>query len=113
MTQAPGTEDFFILMDFSEGGAARYTDQGLSSGIGVWAKTSGSNFAATFEEFVDSDSDGSVDARLRFRATIQLASANALEGTVTAELVSLDGSTVVFVLGHTTIIGTRMVVIPE
>jgi hypothetical protein len=114
MTQVTATEDFFILMDFSEGGAARYTDQGLSSGVGVWAKTSGSNFSATFEEFVDFDDDGSADARLRFRATIQLAGANDLVGTLTADLVTVDGSTVQNeAIGHATLVGTRMVVIPE
>lgn len=106
VTQDPGGENFRLATVFAEGGSAHYTDQQNNAGFGVWRKTSGANFAVTFEEF-------SGGQRLQFRATIQLGGANSFVGTVSVYVLSLDGQTVESFLGSTTLAGTRMVVVPE
>lgn len=114
VTQSAGGQNFFLLMDFSTGGASHYTDQENKSGVGVWTKNSGGNYSATFEEFEDcfSTIPGN-DCRFRFRATIQLSGASNLTATLTADQLSLDGSTVVGFLGNGTLAGTRLAVVPE
>ncbi len=112
VTQSAGGQSFFLLMDFSTGGAAHYTDQGNSSGVGVWRKDSGANHTATFEEFADCDNNGTTDCRLRFRAAIQLSGGSGFVGTVVADILSLDGTQVQGSFGSASLIGTRMVVVP-
>ena len=76
VTQCPGPHEFFVLMAFNAGGTAFHTDQSSgvgNTGAGVWSGVRGrGNFAATFEEFQDTDSDGNADSRFLFRATIHL-----------------------------------------
>lgn len=112
-TQSAGTQNFFLLMDFSTGGVARGADETNQPGVGVWKKNSGGNYSATFEEFRDGNGDGNADSRMRFRATIQLSGANSFTGTLTADLMSLDGTVFLSTIGNGTLTGTRMAVVPE
>jgi hypothetical protein len=82
---------------------------------GVWDKIPGrGNFAATFEGFLDSDSDGSFDLRTRVRLTIQLLDDDTLTMTGTAEFLSLDGTTLLLgPFSGIPVEGTRMRVIRE
>jgi hypothetical protein len=106
VTQALGTQQFLLVMDFSDGGASHYTDQTNSAGVGVWRKNTGGNFSATFEEFAGNQ-------RLQFRATIQLVNANSFMGTVTGTRFDITGTQVLGTFPQTTLDGTRMFVIPE
>jgi hypothetical protein len=92
--------EFFSLQVFNEGGTM--TDRfggglsgpGTSVGSGVWKKIPGrGNFAATFEGFDDSDSDGAFDRRFRIRATIHLLDRQRFTATNTIENLTLDGTT--------------------
>lgn len=118
LTQCAGTpSEFFVLIAFNEGGTTFHSD--MSSGVGgkgagVWTKTRGAgDFAATAEEFQDDDVDGNADSRLRFRLTIHLSDRENFTGTVTADQLSLDGTTVMGTLGSCPVAGTRLRVIPE
>lgn len=113
VTQFGGGGPFFLVTDFSTGGVAHSVDQGNGSGVGVWRKNSGGSYSATFEEFEDCNGDGTNDCRFRFRATIQLSGATGFTGTLTADVMSLDGTQFQGTLGNGTLTGTRMVVVPE
>lgn len=97
VTVLPGTPNqFFSLMEFNKGGTmteAASTPRHTTS-IGVWKKIRGQgNFAATFELFEDSNSDGSFDSRLRVRLTIHLSDDDTITGTSTIDVLTLDGTT--------------------
>jgi hypothetical protein len=97
VTILPGTpQQFFSLMLFNKGGTmteASSTPRKTMSG-GVWKEIRGhGNFAATFEQFHDSDSDGSFDSQVRVRLTIHLLDDDTITGTSTVDVLTLDGTT--------------------
>jgi hypothetical protein len=81
----------------------------------VWKKIPGhGNFAATFENFEDSNSDGAFDSRVPVRVTMHLLDHDTIIGTGTLDVLTLDGTT--HVAGPFPGIpfeGTRMHVVPE
>jgi hypothetical protein len=109
VTVLPGTPNqFFSLMEFNKGGTM--TEEASTprhtTSIGVWKKIRGhenliglaqtgpvNHFAATFELFEDSDSDGSFDVRLRVQLTIHLLDDDTITGTSTVDILTLDGTT--------------------
>ncbi len=98
VTVLPGTPNqFFSLMEFNKGGTM--TEEASTprhtTSIGVWRKIRGhGNFAATFELFEDSNSDGSFDSRLRVRLlTIHISDDDTITGTSTIDVLTLDGTT--------------------
>jgi hypothetical protein len=96
--QFPGVPiDFSTLMVVNAGGTMtdRFADGPRTSlSSGVWRKLRGrGRFAATFEGFSDSDSDGSFDQRFLVRMTIQLMDDNTLTATGTLDTLTLDGTT--------------------
>ncbi len=113
--------EFFSLQVFNQGGTM--TDRfgggpsgpGTSVGSGVWKRIPGrGNFAAIFEGFEDSDSDGVFDRRFRIRATIHLLDRERFTATNTIENLTLDGTALLGppfsgIAAH----GTRMRVIRE
>jgi hypothetical protein len=109
--------EFFSITVFNEGGTM--TDRfslgpGVSVGQGVWKKIPGrGNFAATFEVFDDSNSDGFFDRRFRIPLTIHLLDRDRFTATFKGDEVSLDGTTLLAPQAGGTIQGTRMQVIPE
>jgi hypothetical protein len=109
--------EFFSITVFNEGGSM--TDRfslgpGVSVGQGVWKKIPGrGNFAATFEVFDDSNSDGFFDRRFRIPLTIHLLDRDRFTATFKGDEVSLDGTTLLAPQAGGTIQGTRMQVIPE
>jgi hypothetical protein len=113
--------EFFSLTVFNAGGtmtdrfAGGNTGPGLSVGNGVWKKIRGrDNFAATFEIFNDSDSDGVFDQRFRIGLTIHLLDRDRFTATCTVnDTVSLDGTTLLGAGPGCTVRSTRMLVIPE
>jgi hypothetical protein len=97
VTVSPGTpQQFFSLVEFNKGGTmteVASTPRHTTS-IGVWKKIRGEgNFAATFELFLDSNSDGSFDSRIRVRQTIHLLDDDTITGTSTVDVLTLDGTT--------------------
>jgi hypothetical protein len=113
----PGTpSQFFVMTVFNEGGTMTevLSSGGVSSTSGVWKQIRGdANFAATSQNFFDSDANGSFDLRFRTRQTIHLSDHNTLTGTITVEIVSLDGTTVLSEPVQVPIEGTRMRVVRE
>ena len=97
VTLLPGAPNqFFSLMEFNKGGTM--TEEASSprhtTSIGVWKKIRGhGNFAATFELFFDSDSNGLFDSRYRVRQTIHLSDDDTFTGTLTIDVLTLDGTT--------------------
>jgi hypothetical protein len=97
VTVNPGTPNqFFSLVEFNEGGTM--TEEASTprhtTSIGVWKKIGGhGNFAVTFELFLDSNSDGSFDSRIRVRQTIHLLDDDTITGTSTVDVLTLDGTT--------------------
>jgi hypothetical protein len=89
--------DFFTLMVVNPGGTMtdRFADGARTSlSCGVWKKLRGhGKFAATFDGFEDTDSDGSFDRRFMVRMTIQLADDDTLTATGTIVDLTLDGTT--------------------
>ena len=60
----------------------------------MWKRIPGrGNFAATFEGFDDTDSNGFFDQRFRIRFTIQLLDRERFTATATADTLTLDGTT--------------------
>lgn len=114
---AGAPNQFFSLMEFNKGGTM--TEEASSpshtTSIGVWKKIRGQgNFAATFELFQDSDSDGSYDGRFRVRLTIHLSDDDTITGTFTVDVLTLDGTTqVAGPFSGLPLEGTRMRVIRE
>jgi hypothetical protein len=118
VTILPGTPNqFFSLMEFNKGGTMTEASSiaANTTSIGVWKKISGhGNFAATFELFFDSDSDGVIDSRYRVRLTIQLLDDDTITGTSTIEVLTLDGTTpVAGPFSGIPLGGTRMKVMRE
>jgi hypothetical protein len=118
VTILPGTpQQFFSLMEFNKGGTM--TEEASSprhtTSIGVWKKIRGQgNFAATFELFQDSDSDGSFDGRFRVRLTIHVLDDDTITGTFTVDVLTLDGTTqVAGPFPGIALEGKRMRVMPE
>jgi hypothetical protein len=118
VTVNPGTPNqFFSLMEFNKGGTM--TEEASTprhtTSIGVWKRISGhGNFAATFELFQDSDSDGSFDSRIRVRLTIHLWDEDTITGTTTVDVLTLDGTTqVAGPFPGFPLEGKRMRVLPE
>jgi len=118
VTVSPGTpQQFFSLMEFNKGGTM--TEEASTprhtTSIGVWKKIRGhENYAATFELFQDSNSDGSFDLRLRVRLTIHLLDDDTIIGTSTIDVLTLDGTTqVAGPFSGIPLEGTRMTVMPE
>jgi hypothetical protein len=109
--------EFFSISVFNEEGTM--TDSFslgpmVSGGSGVWRKIPGrGNFAATFEVFQDTNSDGFFDTRFRIRFTIHLLDRESFTATFKGDAVSLDGTTLLGAQPGGTIQGTRMHVIPE
>jgi hypothetical protein len=119
--------EFFDLIAFNEGGTVTdrfgsvFDGPALSVSIGVWKKVGNktfaatdNTFAATMENFHDTDGDGRFDVRHRVRLTLHLVDRNNFMGTSTVDTLSVDGTTQ---LGPSSpsvpIHGTRMRVIPE
>jgi hypothetical protein len=108
---------FFSITAFNQGGTM--TDRFslgpmVSVGNGVWTKIPGrGNFAATFEVFQDTNSDGFFDTRFRIRMTIRLLDHDRYTATFKGDAVSLDGTTLLGPQPGGTIDGTRMQVIRE
>ncbi|HEX7295724.1 MAG TPA: hypothetical protein VF251_08240, partial [Pyrinomonadaceae bacterium] len=93
VTVLPGTpSQFFSLMQFNKDGTM--TEEASSpshtTSIGVWKKTQGHDFAATFELFSDGNGDGLFDTRLRVRLTIHVVDADSMTGTSTIDVLTLD-----------------------
>ncbi len=113
----PGTPNqFYATMAFNEGGtltAIVDSGSGISTAIGVWRRIRPGEFAATFENFFDSNANGSYDLRFRVRMTIRLSDHDTWTASATLEVVSRDGTTVVggpVSIPHE---GTRMRVVRE
>ena len=91
--------EFFDLIAFNEGGtvtdrfASVFDGPALSVSIGVWKKVGYGTFAATIENFQDTDGDGRFDVRHRVRLTLHLVDRNNFTGTSTVDTLSLDGTT--------------------
>jgi hypothetical protein len=117
VTVNPGTPNqFFSLMTFNKGGTM--TEEASTprhtTSIGVWERIPGENFAATFELFQDSDSDGSFDKRIRVRLTIHVWDSDTLTGTSTVDVLTLDGTTqLAGPFSGFPLEGKRMKVLPE
>lgn len=111
---------FFDLMAFNEGGtvtdrfASVFDGPALTVSVGVWKKVGYRTFAATIENFQDTNRDGRFDVRHRVRLTLHLVDRDTFTGTSTVDTLSLDGTTQ---LGPSSpsapIDATRMQVIPE
>jgi hypothetical protein len=87
----------FSLMVFDRGGTMTERvangPSTVSVSSGVWKPLPGrGRFAAMFELFIDSDSDGFFDQRSRVRLTIQLLDDDRLTATATADFLTLDGT---------------------
>jgi hypothetical protein len=97
VTVNPGTpQEFFSLVEFNKWGTM--TEEASTprhtTSIGVWKKIHGDrDFAATFELFLDGDSDGFFDSRIRVRQTIHLLDDDTFTGTSTVDVLTLDGTT--------------------
>jgi hypothetical protein len=107
---------FFSLMQFNKGGTVTEvaSTPGHTSSIGVWERIQGHDFAATFELFQDTNSDGLYDKRLRVRLTLHLIDNETLTGSSTVDVLTLDGETqVAGPFSGLSIDGKRMKVIPE
>lgn len=118
VTVNPGAANqFFSLVEFDRGGTM--TEQASTPAhtpsIGVWKKIRGDgNFAATFELFLDSNSDGLFDKRIRVRQTIHLLDEDTITGTSTIDVLTIDGSTqVAGPFPGVTLEGKRMKVLRE
>jgi hypothetical protein len=113
--------EFFSLDVFNEGGTmtSRFgggpSGPGTSLASGVWKKIPGrGNFAATFEGFDDSDSDGAFDRRFLARLTIHLLDRKRFTATGTIDNLTLDGTTPLGPpISGVTVEATRMRVIRE
>jgi hypothetical protein len=110
--------DFSTLMVVNPGGTMtdRFADGPRTSlSSGVWKKLHGrGRFAATYEGFEDTDSDGSFDQRFLVRMTIQLLDDDTLTATGTLDTLTLDGTTMLSgSLSGILVKATRMRVIRE
>ena len=118
VTVNPGTPlQFFSLVAFNKGGTmteVASTPRHTTS-IGVWKKIHGDgDFAATFELFLDSNSDGFFESRIRVRQTIHLLDDDTFTGTSTVDVLTLDGTTLVAgPFPGIALEGKRMRVMPE
>jgi hypothetical protein len=112
-----GPNQFFSLVAFNKGGTM--TEEASSpkhtTSIGAWKKISGDgNYAAIFEVFLDSNSDGLFDARIRVRQTIHVSEDDTLTGTSTVDVLTLDGTTqLAGPFSGIVFEGKRMNVLPE
>ncbi len=103
------------------------TSTTVGLGVGVWeaigddddddsdsdSDSDQSDYAATFDSFIDSDFNTSFDIRVRVRLTVYVEN-DTLVGTGTIEVRTLDGSQVLAgPFPDATFVGTRMPVIPE
>jgi hypothetical protein len=118
ITINPGTpQQVFGLTVFNKGGTMTVTNSipRITINSGVWKKIPGhGNFAATFEDFEDSNSDGAFDSRAPVRVTMHLLDDDTITGTGTVDVLTLDGTT--HVAGPFPGIpfeGKRMHVVPE
>ena len=115
-TPVPGEEDFFDLVVFDKRNTV--TDRisfssGNTMGSGVWERIAGHDtYGVTLEAFDDADLDGTFDARLQVRFTLQVDD-DTLTGTGTADIFTLDGTTLLASIPGFIFEGTRMTVIPE
>jgi hypothetical protein len=109
--------EFSDLISFHEDGTLteRFgTGPALSAGIGVWKKVGRGTFAVTFENFEDTDHDGTFDVRYRIRVTYHVVDRNTLTATGTSDTLSVDGTTQLAPsFPGATIQATRMHVIRE
>ena len=109
--------EFSDLTAFHEDGTLteRFgTGPGLSAGIGVWKKIGRGTFAVTFENFEDTNHDGTFDVRFRIRATYHVIDRDTLTATGTSDTLSVDGTTELAPpFPGATIQATRMRVMPE
>ncbi len=112
--------EFFDLIAFNEDGTltdrfgSRVAGPGLTVSIGVWEKVGRDTFAATLENFEDTDGNGRFDVRHRVRQTIYLVDRDTYAATATVDTLSVDGTTQLRPSSPGTMIqGTRMRVIPE
>jgi hypothetical protein len=108
--------EFFDLIAFNEDGTL--TDvfaegPGLSAAIGVWKKVGRGTFAATLENFADTNGDGRFDVRNRIRLTYHVVDRDTVTATVTGDTLTIDGTTQVGGPFSATVRGTRMRVMPE
>ena len=107
---------FFSLMQFNKGGTVTEvaSTPRHTSSIGVWEKIQDHDFAATFELFQDTNSDGLYDKRLRVRLTLHLIDNETFTGSSSVDVLTLDGETqVAGPFSGLSIDGKRMKVIPE
>jgi hypothetical protein len=85
----------------------------LSTGIGVWKRIGRGAFAVTFENFEDTDHDGTFDVRYRIRATYRVVDRNTLTATATSDTLSVDGTIALASFPGATVRATRMPVVRE
>ena len=112
--------DFVDLIAFNADGAlnerfaSRVDGPALSDSIGVWKKVGRGTFAATLENFSDTDGDGRWDVRFRIRLTYHVVDRDHVTATATSDTLSVDGTTQLGPSFPGAIIqGTRMRVIRE
>ena len=111
--------EFFALFAFNEGGTvterfgSAVAGPALTGSIGVWKKVGRNTFAATMENFEDTDGDGLFDLRHRVRLTWHLVDRDNLMGTSTVDLLSIDGTPLGPSFPGATIQAARMRVMPE
>jgi hypothetical protein len=109
--------EFSDLTAFHEDGTLteRFgTGPGLSAGIGVWRKVGRGTFAVTFENFEDTNRDGTFDVRFRIRSTYHVIDRDTLTATGTSDTLSVDGTTELAPsFPGATVRATRMRVMPE
>jgi hypothetical protein len=87
---------------------------GLSAGLGVWKQIGRGTFAVTFENFEDTNHDGTFDVRYRIRLTYHVIDRNTLTATATNDFYSVDGTTQIAAsFPGTTVQATRMRVLRE
>lgn len=112
--------EFFDLIAFNQDGTltSRFGSlvdgPGLSEAIGVWKKVGRGTFAATLENFADTNGDGRFEVRFRIRLTYHVVDRDTVTATGASDPLTIDGTTQ---LGPSfpgiTIQGTRMRVMPE
>ena len=91
--------DFFDLIAFNEDGTltarfgSLFDGPALSEAIGVWKKVGRGTFAATLENFSDTNGDGRFDVRFRIRLTYHVVDRDTLTATGASDTLTVDGET--------------------
>jgi hypothetical protein len=107
-----GTYAMFVFNEDHTLTSTTSNSSGLTSGSGVWEATRDGHCAAIFEGFSDNDLDGTFDTRFQIRTTLQVRG-NRIKGTVTFDVLDLDGTFLLNAFTGLIIEGERMKVIRE